>query len=294
MKANSAWKGKTSLLSQERATVFFDGIFTEPQLNHPEGIAIDHSGNIWCGGERGEIFRIAQDGSTIEQIATSGGFTLGMAFDQNGKLYSCDLRHQAVYRLDPVSGAFTRFADGDGKGRSMRTPNAPVVDLVNRYLYVSDSCDSEQEGPGIWRFDLQTGEGSMWYDQPLRFANGLAFAPDGNTLYVAETFARKISRIPILADGTAGVKETVVELDALPDGLVVDAAGTIYICCYEPSLIYRYSSSDGLVLLYYDEEAHTLCHPTNAAFRGKDLFTSNLGRWHITKLSDVLQSEHST
>lgn len=288
MAAHTAWQGKASLLSRGRATVFFDGIFTEPQLNHPEGIAIDREGNIWCGGERGEIFRIAQDGSTIEQLATSGGFTLGLAFDQDGKLYSCDLRHRAVYRLDPASGSFMRFADGDGKGRKMRTPNSPVVDAANRYLYVSDSFDSEQEGPGIWRFDILTGEGSMWYDQPLRFANGLAFAPGGNALYVAETFARRVSRIPFMPDGTAGTKETVVELDALPDGLAVDAAGRLYICCYEPSLIYRYASGDGLELLYYDEEAHTLCHPTNCAFRGKDLFTSNLGRWHITRLSDVL------
>jgi gluconolactonase len=32
-----------------------------------------------------------------------------------------------------------------------------------------------------------------------------------------------------------------------------------------------------------DPEAHMLCHPTNGAFRGRDFFTSNLGRWHITR-----------
>lgn len=288
MSFKPSWNGKEALLSIERAGVFFDGIFTEPQLNHPEGIAIDTNGDIWCGGERGEIFRIAQDGGKIEQKATSQGFTLGMVFDREGNLYACDLRHQAVYRFDRKTGEFARFADGDGQGLTMRIPNVPVIDEANRYLYVSDSYDAQKEGPGIWRFDLNTGKGCMWYDQPLRFANGLALAPEGHELFVAETFARKISRIPILEDGTAGRKATVVDVDALPDGLTFDVYGRLYICCYEPSLIYRWSGTAGLELLYYDTEAHTLCHPTNCAFRGNDLLTSNLGRWHITRITDVL------
>jgi hypothetical protein len=36
------------------------------------------------------------------------------------------------------------------------------------------------------------------------------------------------------------------------------------------------------VRLIRDEEAHLFCHPTNLAFRGNVLFTTNLGRWHIT------------
>ena len=52
------WMKKNAVIPLDRTTVFFDGIFTIPQLNHPEGIAIDTQGNIWCGGERGEVFRI--------------------------------------------------------------------------------------------------------------------------------------------------------------------------------------------------------------------------------------------
>ena len=39
----------------------------------------------------------------------------------------------------------------------------------------------------------------------------------------------------------------------------------------------------GVEILIDDPEAHMLCHPTNGAFRGTELFTSNLGRWHITR-----------
>jgi len=271
------------LIPREQSTVFFDGIFSEPRLNHPEGLAVDAAGNIWCGGETGEVFRIAADGSGIELMGSTGGFTLGMAFDTAGRLYTCDLKHAAVFRLDPTTGALDRFATGDGS-RLLRVPNVPVVDPQRGCLYVSDSHDFHTPGPGVWRFALETGAGGLWYDRPLRFANGMALSADRLTLYVAETFARRVVRIPILPDGTAGEAEPfLTEIPALPDGLALDVEGRLYVTCYEPSRIYRAEMDGSLQLLIDDPAAHMLCHPTNIAFRGPDLFNSNLGRWHITR-----------
>ncbi|HZO29140.1 MAG TPA: SMP-30/gluconolactonase/LRE family protein [Chloroflexota bacterium] len=267
----------------ERSSVFFDGLFSEPRLNHPEGIAVDRDGNVWCGGEEGEIYRIAADGSRIELMASTGGFTLGLEFDQHGRLYSCDLKHAAVYRFDPASGSLEQFAAGDGSAR-MRVPNVPVVDVQRNCLYVSDSYHFQEAGPGVWRFDLDSGAGTLWYDRPLRFANGMALSADRGSLYVAETFARRVVRIPIGADGAAGDAEVFVQdVPALPDGLAFDVDGRLYVACYEPSRIYRADAHGRLELLIDDPEAHTLCHPTNCAFRGTELFNSNLGRWHITR-----------
>ena len=271
------------LIPHDQSVVFFDGIFSEPRLNHPEGIAIDADGNIWCGGEAGEIFKIAADGSGIELMGSTGGFTLGLAFDGQGRLYTCDLKHAAVFRFDPATGSLTQFATGDGAG-NMKVPNVPVVDARRNCLYVSDSHDFHAAGPGVWRFDLETGEGSLWYDRSLRFANGMALSADGASLYVAKTFARRVVRIPIQADGSAGEAELYLsDIPALPDGLALDTDGRLYVTCYEPSRIYRRETDGTLTLLIDDPEAHTLCHPTNIAFRGTDLFNSNLGRWHITR-----------
>jgi gluconolactonase len=267
----------------EQSSVFFDGLFSEPRLNHPEGLAVDGDGDVWCGGEEGEIYRIAADGSRIERIASTGGFTLGLAFDGQGRLYTCDLKHAAVFRLDPSSGELTRFATGDGT-QSMRVPNVPVVDVQRNCLYVSDSFDFHQAGPGVWRFDLDTGAGTLWYDRPLRFANGMALSADRGTLYVAETFARRVTAIPILPDGRAGEASVFLqEIPGLPDGLVLDDAGRLYVCCYEPSRVCRATPDGQIEILIDDPEAHMLCHPTNGAFRGTELLTSNLGRWHITR-----------
>jgi sugar lactone lactonase YvrE len=267
----------------EQSSVFFDGVFSEPRLNHPEGLAVDGAGNIWCGGEEGEIYRIAADGSRIELIASTGGFTLGMAFDGQGRLYTCDLKHAAVFRLDPASGELTQFATGDGTSR-MRVPNVPVVDVQRNCLYVSDSHDFHKAGPGVWRFDLDTGAGTLWYDRALRFANGMALSADRGTLYVAETFARRVAAVPILEDGRAGEASIFLQdIPGLPDGLVLDDAGRLYVCCYEPSRVCRATPDGTVEILIDDPEAHMLCHPTNGAFRGTELFTSNLGRWHITR-----------
>jgi gluconolactonase len=110
-------------------------------------------------------------------------------------------------------------------------------------------------------------------------------APGGTALYVAETFGHRVFRIPICEDGSAGAREEVAETgEALPDGLGVDQGGNLYIGCYEPSQILRVDPSGRIEILYRDVTAHTLAHPTNIAFRGTTMFTSNLGRWHVTRL----------
>lgn len=270
------------VLPIEKCRIFCDGTVTEPRLLHPEGIAVDTEGNIWCGGELGQIYRISADGSRLEEVASTGGFTLGVAFDATGKLYSCDLKHKCVFRYDPAGEEFVEFARFDVT-RTTGPPNWLVVDTDRNALYVSESSGPESAGPGVWRFDLDTGEGRLWYDGPLAFANGMALSPNGDALYVAETFGRRIVRIPIALDGSPSEPELVVELsNVLPDGLAFDREGTLYIACYEPSQILRLQPGGDVEVFVADPDAHTLCHPTNCAFRGSELFIANLGRWHVT------------
>ena len=101
--------GGNTVLPIARARVFFDGTFSSPRLQHPEGVAIGPDGWIWCGSENGQILRIAPDASVIEEVATTGGFTLGLAFDGARALFACDLKSAAVFRLDLATGEFKRF-----------------------------------------------------------------------------------------------------------------------------------------------------------------------------------------
>lgn len=270
------------------ARVFYDGLFTEPMLDHPEGLAVHRDGSVWCGGERGQVYRIAPDGSSMEQVARiEGGFCHGMAFDRDDNLYVCDLKHAAVMRLDAKGGSLETYADG-AEGQGINICNYPAFDAKGR-LYVSDSNAFKEPGPGIFRFD-PGGSGVLWYDAPVNFANGLALSPDGGYLYVAETFGHAIFRIRVEEGGSAGAREEVASLPgALPDGLAFDAAGNLYVACYEPSQVLRVAPDGAVECLIRDQEAHLLCHPTNLAFRDEVLFTTNLGRWHITSIETTVE-----
>lgn len=267
------------LLAMDSARVFFDGMFTDPRVAHPEGVAIHPDGSIWCGTETGDLLRLAADGSAVERMGGTGGFLLGIAFDSAGNCFACDLRHAAVFRRAAMTGRMERFADS-----GIRVPNYPVVDEHNGWLYVSDSLGPDDRS-GVFRYDLRTGAGGPWCRDAMAFANGMAMDPGGNALYVAESHGACVSRVPILANGAAGPKAVVVEgVRNLPDGLAFAADGSLFVSCYEPSRIYRWREDRGLEMLIEDPTATTIAHPTNIAFKREKLYTANLGRWHITEI----------
>lgn len=269
------------VLKMSAARVFFDGTFAEPRLAHPEGVAIHADGSIWCGTEWGDLIRIEADGSRHTRLGTTNGFALGIALDSGGNAYVCDLKHAAVFRYDAGTGALSRFA-----ASGILVPNYPVIDERRGVLYVSDSRGNNNIGPGVYRYDLKTGEGGVWSAAPMDFANGMALAPDGNGLYVVESDRAQVSYVPILADGSAGTPTVAIaETQTVPDGLAIAADGTIYVSCYEPSRIYRKRPGAALEILIEDRAATTIAHPTNIALRGNTMYTANLGRWHITAIA---------
>ncbi|QKG25721.1 SMP-30/gluconolactonase/LRE family protein [Actinomadura verrucosospora] len=263
------------------ARVFFDGLFSSPRLDHPECVAVHPDGSVWCGGEAGQIFRVDPAGESVEQVATTHGFVLGIAFDASAShLYICDIKYPGVFRLDLATGEVALFADG-ADGHRFVNPNYPVIDAAGR-IYVSDSRQIDAPGPSVFRY-APDGTGEVWDERPMAFANGLALAPDGSALYVAESFLPGITRVEIRADGTAGDRSTVAELPGtVPDGIAFGPDGLLYVGLYEPSEVLRLTPDGRPETVVRDPTAHLLCHPTNLAFRGTTAFVANLGRWHIT------------
>jgi len=263
-------------------SVLCDGAVTEPRLSHPEGVAVDRDGYIWCGGDRGEIYRIAPDGSSREVVASTDGFCLGMAFDRHGDLFVCDFKHAAVFRLEVKTGELTVFSEGVD-GHRFRVPNYPAFDRAGR-LFVSDSWKFDEPGPGIVVLEPD-GAGHLWHEGPFTFANGLAFNADGTALYVAETFRHVLSVIDVRPDGSAGDKRDLATLPgSYPDGLAVGEDGSVFVGCYEPSRVLRVFPDGDVAVVGEDLSAHMLAHPTNIAFKGESLIACNLGRWHLTEI----------
>ena len=267
-----------ALLDISAARVFVDGIFSRPRIAHPEGVAIHPDGSIWCGTEVGDLIRIDADGKSHSLVGTTAGFLLGLAFDKAGNCFVCDLKHAAIFRYDAATKRMERFA-----AAGIQVPNYPVIDEERGFLYVSDS--SGDPGVGIYRYDLKTGAGGVWCPGPTRFANGMAMAPDRKGLYFVESHVPCVSYVPFEADGAAGeIRRAVSDVENVPDGLAFAPDGTLYICCYEPSRIYRFRTGGKLELLIEDRKATTMAHPTNIALKGTRMYTSNLGRWHITEI----------
>jgi sugar lactone lactonase YvrE len=62
----------------------------------------------------------------------------------------------------------------------------------------------------------------------LGFPNGMVITPDGSTLIVAESFAKRLTAFDIEPDGGLSNRRVWAELDDPPDGIGMDAEGAIW------------------------------------------------------------------
>jgi len=119
--------------------------------------------------------------------------------------------------------------------------NDAGVDPIGR-LWAGSMGWSAEPGQGA----LHTWDGvapSVVAVDGLSLPNGIAWSPDGQTLYFVDTVARHVftaSYAP--ADGHIGRIRPLLALpDALPDGLVVDAEGALWIALWGRAEVRRYA-----------------------------------------------------
>ncbi|MEZ4530954.1 MAG: SMP-30/gluconolactonase/LRE family protein [Thermomicrobiales bacterium] len=252
-------------------------------LDHPEGVAEGPDGTIYAGGELGQVYRIAPDG-TAQQIGMVDGFALGLALDADSNVYICETSTHSVKKVTP-EGVVSNYTSGV-PGRAFVNPNYPVFDAEGN-LYITDSGHwGGKDGCILVVRPDRTTE--LFSEGVPAFPNGLALSPDGQWLYVVASELPGIVRVAIEPDGSAGTVETVVELPKnVPDGIAFDAEGTLYIACYAPSVVYRFGTDGVLDVLGYDWQNTQLAAPTNIAFTGPQRTTmviGSLSRWHLTTI----------
>jgi sugar lactone lactonase YvrE len=261
----------------KNAIIFADG------LDHPECVAVHPDGSVWAGGEAGQIYRISPDGSSIEEFANTGGFILGIAFSPGADwLAICDLNNHCVWKLEINTAKLIKFAEG-ADSHLFNIPNYIVFDNKAN-LFVSESGEFRKVSGKILKFS-EDGKGTVWHEGPFNFANGLALDENQSHLYVVSSWLPGVERIAINRDGSAGERSVYCTLPkTVPDGIAFDSEENLLVSCYTPNVIFKIAPDRTATVLVDDWEAHTLSNPTNLAFGGsnfKQLFISNLGRWHI-------------
>ncbi|HTR25377.1 MAG TPA: SMP-30/gluconolactonase/LRE family protein [Terriglobales bacterium] len=256
-------------------------IFAE-ELDHPEGLAFDNDGNLWAGGELGQIYKINPRGKA-RLVTTLGGFNLGLTFSPRQDLYVCNFKLGALIQLDR-SGKTRRSWERVGRYH-LRNPNFSVFDTSGN-LYFSDSGEFKKED-GFLFVLRPNGKIEQLLDR-LSFPNGLSLTADERTLYIVQSTRNNVLAVPILESGAIGEPRVYAAgLDRVPDGAALDAAGNLYVTCYASHNVYRVTPGGAVSLFAWDLEGTMLASPTNAAFGGPnfdEMYFANLSRWHICRV----------
>lgn len=250
-------------------------------LDHPECLAFDRAGQLWAGGEAGQVYRIDAAGK-LETVATLGGFNGGIAFSPlDGALYICNPTHGLV-RVE-ADGRHSVFATGTS-AHKMICPNYPVFDRRGR-LYVTDSGTWKKRNGCLLRFEPD-GCGCI-LGGPFGYANGLALSADESTLFMVESDTNRVFRFAVNGAGELAPAAVYAEfVGRLPDGLALDETGNLYVACYASDEIWRIRPSGEKTLLAWDDFGILLGRPTNLAWGSPErdmLYVANLGRTTITR-----------
>lgn len=206
----------------------------------PEDIAVDAAGYIYAGYEDGRVMRFAPDGSDPALLADTGGRPLGLEFAPDGRLIVCD-GHKGLLRIsmDGAIEVLATAADGIPFGF------ANDLDIAaDGTIYFSDASDKygpamqarddvlEHGGRGrLLSFDPATGETTVLLDG-LQFANGVALAPDGDSVLVAQTGSYDVLRYWLNGE-RAGMHEVFIEnLPGIPDGISSNGRDTYWLALF--------------------------------------------------------------
>ncbi|MBC7986982.1 MAG: SMP-30/gluconolactonase/LRE family protein [Sphingomonadaceae bacterium] len=193
-------------------------------LRFPEGpVAMDDGSVILVEIAAGRVTRVWPDGSK-ETVAEPGGGPNGLAIGPDGKLYCCnnggfgwiespegllvphgtaeDYAGGRIERIDIASGAVeTLYRDGDF-GCALRGPNDLVFDAHGGFWFTDHGKSRPRERDVVGVFYARA-DGSLLEEAifPLENPNGIGLSPDGQTLYVAETFTCRLWAYPLAEPG---------------------------------------------------------------------------------------------
>jgi gluconolactonase len=274
-------------------------------LQFPEGpVAMRDGSVVVVEIKRGTVTRVGADGS-MEVVAEPGGGPNGAAVGPDSRLYVCNnggsfewldvegltIPHQPspsyegsgrIERIDLDSGEVEVLYSAC-EGRPLRGPNDLVFDREGGFYFTDHGVREERTSDRTGVF-YATADGSEIREIvfPLDAPNGIGLSPDGDRVYVAETFTGRVwwwevtspgevTKVPGLADHGGTL------LAGLPgfqgfDSLAVDGEGNVCVATLVSGGISVFASDGAQVEFVETGDPLT----TNICFGGDGLRTAYL------------------
>jgi len=275
--------------------------FASGLCRQPEGIAVDPAGNVYASSNSdtatiGHICVFDPAGAVIDMIdvPTGSSGVIGLLGElwRDGQLFVLDQADNVapngrVLRVDPRTHSVTTIATG------FSFPNALAEDRQG-LLYVSDSLQGR-----VYRLTPSGSSVTVWSDDALLTssnadlpvgANGLAFDEDESFLYVANTGDRRVLRIPVRRNGSAGPARVFADgasIDqqlGLPgpvalfaaDGIQFDVRGNLYVMANQVNEIQVLSPAGRLIHRFAGSGVDALDFNASLVFRGTNVYITNM------------------
>jgi sugar lactone lactonase YvrE len=188
-----------------------------------------HDGRLWFSDwGPGEVIAVDLDGRS-EIMLHVGSFPCCADWLPDGRMLVVSTRDGLLLRQEPDRSLVTHASL-----TSVSSPpagNELVVDARGN-AYVNGGgfnlAAGEPYAPGIIALATPDGAARQVADD-LAFPNGMLITENGETLIVAESYAKRLTAFDIDADGSLSNRRVWADLgDGVPDGICLDAAGTVW------------------------------------------------------------------
>jgi sugar lactone lactonase YvrE len=257
-------------------------------LVRPECVLATRAGALYTADWRGGVARTVPGGTpTLFQGRLPAGRPLrpnGIALRRDGTFLLADLGETAggvfaldragevrpfVEQVDGIDLPPTNFVFEDDRARVWVTVSTRRVPRASAYR--SDVADGF--------ILLCDAKGARIVADGLGYTNEAMLSPDGAWLYVNETFARRLSRFRVSADGALGAKDVVATFGhgTYPDGLSFDAEGHVWITSIVSNRVLRVAPDGNATIVLEDADAAHV-EWCEAAYR-----EGTLGRPHLDR-----------
>lgn len=248
-------------------------IAVEAAAEHAEGpLWDDRDGTLlWVDQYRGVIRRArpTATGALVEEPPFELGMAVGAivpdrADEDRGWLVAAGA---GFHRLDRA-GILTPIADvlpDDGVRRRM---NDGKLDPLGRFWAGTMAYDMTPGAGALYRLD---GDRPRLMLDGVTISNGLAWTPDGGTLFYIDTPTRTVRRFTV-TDAGLGDGEVVIRIppeQGAPDGMCVDADGCLWVALWGGGAVQRYDTG-GRLLARVEVAAAQV---SSCCFGGPDLAT---------------------